>query len=102
MIMYIMTTMNINVTQVRDNFSEILGRVRFGEEIVTIEKKGKPYAVVISPDEYRRYKESAKKAFAATVSEIQARNSNVREEVVVADISKAVAEVRQQAYEERK
>ena len=97
-----MTNMSINVTQVRDNFSEILGRVRFGEEIVTIEKKGKPYAVVMSPEEYGRYKEAAKKAFAATVSDIQSRNINVREDVVVADVSRAIAEVRQQAYERGK
>jgi antitoxin (DNA-binding transcriptional repressor) of toxin-antitoxin stability system len=29
----------VNVTQARDNLAEILGRVKFGEEIVMIEKK---------------------------------------------------------------
>ena len=31
----------VNVTEARDNFAEILGRVRFGGEIVTVEKKGR-------------------------------------------------------------
>jgi len=35
----------VNAKDARDNLSEILGRVRFGKEVVTIEKKGKPYAV---------------------------------------------------------
>lgn len=39
----------INVTQIRDNLAEVLGRVKFGEEVVTVEKKGKPYAVIMSP-----------------------------------------------------
>jgi prevent-host-death family protein len=39
----------INVTQIRDNLAEVLGRVKFGEEVVTVEKKDKPYAVIMSP-----------------------------------------------------
>jgi prevent-host-death family protein len=38
---------SVNVTQARDNLSEILGRVKFGKEVVTIEKMGKPYAVLM-------------------------------------------------------
>lgn len=92
----------INVTKVRDNLSEILGRVRFGEETVTIEKKGKPYAVIISPEEYQRYKEIAKKAFFATVKDIQARNANVSEDEVMKDVTEVVEEVRQEMYERGK
>lgn len=92
----------INVTKVRDNLSEILGRVRFGEETVTIEKKGKPYAVIISPEEYQRYKEIAKKTFFATVKDIQARNANVSEDEVMKDVTEVVEEVRQEMYERGK
>lgn len=73
-----MTSVVVNVTQVRDNLSEILGRVKFGEERVTIEKKGKPYAVIMSPKEYKKYKEIAKKTFIETVGGIQAKNVNVK------------------------
>lgn len=92
----------INVTKVRDNLSEILGRVRFGDETVTIEKKGKPYAVIISPEEYQRYQEIAKKAFLATVNDIQARNKDVSEEEVMKDVTEVVEEVRQEMYEQGK
>jgi prevent-host-death family protein len=89
----------INVTQVRDNLAEILGRVRFGAEIVTVEKKGKPYAVIMSPKEYERYKAIAKKTFLSTVARIQAKNAHVSEEEVLKDVTEVVEEVRQERYE---
>lgn len=89
----------VNVTQVRDNLSEILGRVKFGEEIVTVEKKGKPYAVIMSPDEYAKYKEMAKKALFATVANIQAKNENADPDEVMRDVTQVVEEVRQERYE---
>ena len=92
----------VNVTQVRDNLSEILGRVKFGEETVTIEKKGKPYAVIISPTEYQRYKEIAKKAFMTTVANIQEKNTNTKEKEVMKNITQITEEVRQQMYERGK
>ena len=95
-------TNTINVTQARDNLSEILGRVKFGEEVVTIEKKGKPYAVIISPEEYERYKAVAKKALFATVENIQAKNANANIDEVMNDVTKLVEEVRQEMYERGK
>lgn len=92
----------VNVTQVRDNLSEILGRVKFGEETITIEKKGKPYAVIISPAEYQRYKEIAKKAFMATVAGIQGKNTNTKEKEVMKNVTQITEEVRQQSYERGK
>jgi prevent-host-death family protein len=55
-----MTRTRVNVSQVRDNLSEILDRVKFGKEIVTIEKRGKPYAVMISPDLYAAFQQQAR------------------------------------------
>lgn len=98
---YTMTNITtINVTQARDNLAEILGRVRFGEETITIEKKGKPYAVIINPEELKRYQEIAKKAFSNTVSDIQAKNIAVNENELVEDVTKVVEEVRQERYDQ--
>jgi prevent-host-death family protein len=97
-----MTNIVVNVTQIRDNLAEILGRVRFGEEIVTVEKKGKPYAVIMSPEEYKRYKKISGKAFWATVDRIRTKNATVNEEEVMEDVTKAVEEVRQERYERGK
>ena len=98
---YIMTNIaTINVTQARDNLAEILGRVRFGEETITIEKKGKPYAVINNPEELKRYQEIAKKAFSNTVSDIQAKNNAVNENELMEEVTKAVEEVRQEQYDQ--
>ena len=88
----------VTVTQARDNLSEILGKVKFGEEIITIEKKGKPYAVIMSPEEYKRYKEVAKIALMETINKIQARNSQVSGEKVLKNVTQVVEEVRQERY----
>jgi prevent-host-death family protein len=89
----------INVTKVRDNLSEILGRVRFGEETVTIEKKGKPYAVIISPEQYEKFQEAAKERLFAIVDDIQSRNTQYSEEEVMKDVTDVVEQVRQEMYE---
>jgi prevent-host-death family protein len=95
-----MTRIVVNVTEARDNLSELLGRVKFGEDTVTIEKKGKPYAVIMSPDEYERYKDIAKKALQSTIDAIQANNVNANDEEVLEDVTQTVESVRQERYEE--
>jgi len=97
-----MTQTIVNVTEARDNLSEILGRVKFGEEVITIEKKGKPYAVVMSPGEYNRYKDLARKAFGAVVAEIQARNTTVNEAELLKNVTDVVEDVRQKQYAREK
>ncbi len=97
-----MTNAVVNVTQVRDNLSEILGRVKFGEEIVTIEKKGKPYAVIMSPEQYEAYQKAAKERLFALVEKIQSRNTKYTEEEVMKDVTEVVEEVRQEVYDKRK
>ncbi|MGI8420481.1 MAG: type II toxin-antitoxin system Phd/YefM family antitoxin [Candidatus Levyibacteriota bacterium] len=97
-----MTNVVVNVTQVRDNLSDILGRVKFGEEIVTVEKKGKPYAVIISPEQYEAYQKAAKEKLFSLVDKIQSRNTQYSEEEVMKDVTQVVEEVRQETYEQGK
>ena len=88
----------INAKDARDNFSELLGRVKFGEEAVTIEKKGKPYAVMISPEQFEAFQKEARRRFGEIVKQIQSRNTKFSEEEVMSDVNKAVAAVRRQRY----
>jgi prevent-host-death family protein len=90
-----MTRIVVNVTEARENLAELLGRVKCGEDMVTVEKKGQPYAVILSPQEYARYREIAKKALQHTMEAIQAQNPAVTEEEVMKDVTKTVAAVRQ-------
>ena len=47
----------------RDNFSDLLGAVYYGRELVAVEKKGRIFAIVINPEEYQALKKTAKSHF---------------------------------------
>jgi prevent-host-death family protein len=42
----------VTVSQARENFSDLLGKVQHGRNDVTIERHGKPVAVMISVEDY--------------------------------------------------
>ncbi|MBI3283043.1 type II toxin-antitoxin system Phd/YefM family antitoxin [Candidatus Curtissbacteria bacterium] len=97
-----MTNITVSSKQARDNFSDILGRVRYADQVITIEKKGRPYGVIISPAEYERYKRIAKEQFFKSSAQIQKRNSKFSEKEVMEDIASAVEEVREDRYDSRR
>jgi prevent-host-death family protein len=94
-----MTQTSINVTEARDNLSEILGRVKFGQEVVTIEKKGKPYAVIISPAQFEALQKVARERFGRIVAQVQSRNSQFSAEEVMRDVTEETEAVRRDLYE---
>lgn len=47
----------MTVSQAREGFSDLLGRVQHGGEDITIVKHGKPVAVVISAEAYAYYEQ---------------------------------------------
>jgi prevent-host-death family protein len=89
----------VNVSQARDNLADLLGRVRFGEETITVEKKGKPFVAIISPAQYEALKDASKERLFAVIDSIQASNAQVNEEDVLRDITEEVEKVRQSMYE---
>src|SRR4051794_39185329 len=94
-----MTQTIINVTEARDNLSEILGRVKYGEEVITIEKKGKPYAVIISPEQYAAFQKDAKQQVGAMLQKIRARNRDVNEAELTKNVGEETEAVRKALYE---
>lgn len=92
----------ISAKEARDNFTDLLGTVYYGKEAVVVEKQGRPFAVVISPEQYERFKIVAKDRFFEIVSEIQAKNKNVNPKKVLRDVTKVVEEVRQDLYEKER
>ena len=88
--------------EARDNFTDLLGAVYYGKEPVVVEKQGRPFAVVINPDEYNRYQKIAKEQFFKAAEEIQAKNARFSEKEVLNDVTKAVKKVRQAAYGNKK
>jgi|SRR3989338_11109138 len=107
-----MITQKMTAKEARDNFTDLLGSVYYGKQSVVVEKKGRPFAVVVSPDEYKNYieyKKAAKKRISEIIEEIQAANEQVlsswnkdkNHEQTFKDITETVEEIRQERYAKR-
>lgn len=86
----------VTAKEARDNFTDILGMVYYGKEPVVIEKKGRPFAVIVNPEEYKRIE------LWKTVKKVQERNANKTEAEVMADVTSEVETVRQKMYAAKK
>ena len=94
-----MVTRRISAKEARSNFSDLLGSVRYSGDPVIVEKKGRPFAVMISPEDFERFQAIAREQFFETVREIQQANKDADPEQVLADVTEAVEAVRQEEYE---
>lgn len=86
----------VTAKEARDNFTDILGMVYYGKEPVMVEKKGRPFAVIVNPEEYKRIE------LWKTVEKVQERNANKAAAEVMADVTSEVEIVRQKMYATKK
>lgn len=96
-----MITKRMTAKEARDNFTDLLGAVYYGKEPVIVEKKGRPFAVVLSPEEYQQYenfKSAARKRVWEIVEEIQSKNKNASFSKVLEDVTAEVEKVRTERY----
>jgi prevent-host-death family protein len=89
----------MSAREARDNFSDLLGFVYYGKESVIVERKGKPVAVVISPEQYEHYERHVNQGFREAVEELRRRNEDKGPDAVLRDVTEVVAEVRREQYE---
>jgi prevent-host-death family protein len=94
-----MVTRGISAKEARNKFSDLLGSVHCGGQPVIVEKKGRPFAVVISPEDFERIQTIAKEQFFETVREVQQAKKYADPDEVLADVTEAVEAVRQEEYE---
>ncbi|MHB8362506.1 MAG: type II toxin-antitoxin system Phd/YefM family antitoxin [Patescibacteria group bacterium] len=84
----------INAKQARENFPDLLDSVYYGNESITIEKQGRPFVVIISPDDYKYYKSITKDRLFNTISEMQKLNKRYSEDEVYNDVKDEVSKLR--------
>ena len=94
-----MFTRRISAKVARDNFSDLLGSVHYSGQSVIVEKKGKPFAVMISPEDFEQLQALARKRLSETIQEVRKANEGVDPHQVLADVTQAVEAVRQEEYE---
>lgn len=96
-----MVVRRISSRDARANFSDVLGVVYYAKEAVIVEKKGKPVAVLINPEEYERLQQAGQDNW-AVIERVQANNAAYDPDEVLADVTAEVEVVRQELHEERK
>src|SRR5215207_8005246 len=91
-------TKRMSVRDTRANFSDVLAQVRYGQEPVVVERNGRAMAVLISPEQWQRYQDQARRRFFEAVDELQERNRDADPAEVERDVAEAVEEVRRERY----
>jgi prevent-host-death family protein len=94
-------TKRMSVKDARANFADLLAQVRYGQEPVIVERKGRPMAVLISPEQWQHYQDQVRSRFFDAVDQLQALNCDADPEQVERDVAEAVEEVRRERHERR-
>ncbi|MCL4543686.1 MAG: type II toxin-antitoxin system prevent-host-death family antitoxin [Chloroflexi bacterium] len=89
---------SVSVAQARAQLADLLGSVHYTQEPVVVEKKGKPFAVVISPEQYDRLRGEDERA-RQMVERARERHAAEQEEDVLAHVTVEVAAIRQDRSE---
>jgi prevent-host-death family protein len=74
------------VSEARDNLAEVIGRVQFGGERVTIARRGKPVAVVVSVEDAAFLDEIEDRELAALAMERLAEYERTGESTPLAQV----------------
>jgi prevent-host-death family protein len=85
--------------EARANFSDILGLVYYTKEPVIVERKGKPYAVLISPEQYDAIQQEDAQTW-HLIDAMRRQNASFDPAEIEADVTAEVEAVRAQRYEE--
>jgi len=66
----------MSAKEARDKFSDVLGTVYYSKEPVIIEKQGRVFAVVISPEDYKTMLRERRERAWQAIDEIRAANKD--------------------------
>lgn len=97
------TTMGL--TETEQKLSQVVGRVARGEMRVVVEEQGHPMAVIISTEEYRRFRQLedslARDELRETMTQIRRAFSDVTDVELQQELERAQREARVQLRAER-
>ena len=83
----------ITTANARNNFANLLGEVYYGGKKYLIKKLGKPFAVLLNVEEYKKLEELRESLF-QEIAANRNKNKNVSFKEVETDIEEAVKAVR--------
>jgi prevent-host-death family protein len=88
----------VSAKEARSNFGDLLGFVYYSKQAVIVEKRGRPFAVIINPEDYDRLLRERRDRF-AIFDEIASRNPNVTPDEAEADADREIAAFRREQQE---
>ena len=94
-----MTGKRYSSREARANFADLLGMVYYSKEPIIVEKKGKPYAVLISPEQFAAIQQEEARTW-QLIDELRQKNAQFDPAEIEADVTAEVEAVRKQRYEE--
>lgn len=87
--------------EARRRFAQIIEETHYQKDHFIIERSGRPMAVIIPVDDYKRFKQLSKERVFATIGAIRELNKDVPEEELDADIERALEMLRQELLAEQ-
>jgi prevent-host-death family protein len=79
--------------EARDNFAELLGSVHYGQQVVIVERSGRPMVAVVPVEMYERLMAQREARF-EVLDRVRERVPEVPPEEVEEDVAEAIAAVR--------
>lgn len=90
-----MLIQRMSAREARNGFSDLLGMVYYSEKSVIIEKRGKPFAVIINPKNYNKLLSDREARF-AVFDEIRAKNPDISPRKAKTDASREITALRRE------
>ena len=87
-------TERIGSREARKNFADLLGRVRYGGEVIIVERSGTPMAAMV-PVELVEQVLAEREARFKVIDRIRERTAGYTEDEIARDVDEAVREVRE-------
>jgi len=86
-------TLKLGAREARNQFSNLLGRVGYGGEVVVLERSGKPIAVMVPVEMYEKFLAEREQQF-AVVDRIRQNSPEISEDEITNDINEAMIDLR--------
>lgn len=90
----------LSAQQARDNFGELISSVYFTKEPIIVEKRGKPYAVLVSPEAYEIIRAQEAQRAWAEIHHLREANKHFDPDDVLRDVTEEVEAVRAELFAE--
>lgn len=89
----------VTAAEARANIDDVFAAAKDPDQAVVVEENGEPLVVVISPEEFERYRQQRIEQAWQAIDRMRERNAHLDPDEMLAEITEVVEEVRQERYD---